>query len=102
MITLTELRNLSKEIFPEANANLVRLLSAWAISDPEGELSGLLTGAGLEPDGMASALEPLLEKSADEDKNLLVSCITGVSNGSITGRHLLIALCENSDAERAV
>ena len=95
MMTLAELRKLAKEVFPGANANLIRLLSAWAIRDPEGELAGLLFDTGLDTDGMASALKPLLAEPADEDKDLLISCITGVSNGPVTGGHLLLALCDS-------
>jgi ATP-dependent Clp protease ATP-binding subunit ClpA len=93
MITLAKLRELSKAVYPQSHGDLVHILCAWATVDPQGELSFLLSESGLGADELLSAFKPLLEVPDDEDKELLINCITNVSDGLVTGRHLLIAIC---------
>ena len=92
MITLSKLRTLAKEYFPESGANFVVLLVTWAYSDPGGELSALLKGTGIQTNEMVAALEPLLTATAQEDEELMISCIMDLSEGPATGVDLLRSL----------
>ena len=92
-----ELRKLAKNLYPNTYLSPAHLLIAWAKQDPDGELSGILTGAGLDTKGVISALTPLLSESDKEDKDILTRCVMSVTEGPVTGRSLLKVLCKSPE-----
>ena len=95
MITLGRLREMSREASVEGgrcDPGLAELLYVWARRDPEGELSGLLEGTGMDPASMAAALAPLRSAPSEQDRRFLTACILG-AEGAVTGQHLLRGLC---------
>jgi len=99
MITLDKLRELAKINFPDLHADLRMLLLAWAKSDPQGELSELLKGTGLNCEQMVDTLETLDKESVGGDQQLLTACILAVDDPPVLGIHVLKAIC-NSPASR--
>ena len=97
MIKLYDLKKLAKQLFPEADHSTGHLLVAWAKKDDDCELLTLLKGTGLDPDRMSLVLEPLLDDSDPQDRNILIDAISTVSGEDVKGVHLLIALCSAPD-----
>lgn len=93
MITLERIRVLAGRIFPNAHADLVRLLYAWATLDPGTELSSHLEGTGMDTARMRASLEPLLDLPSPEDREFLAECILKVKEAPVTGMHILRAIC---------
>lgn len=93
-MTLSQLKKLTGEIFSGAQARLPAMLAAWGRKDPEGELARLLTGTGIDSQGLAAALEPLVADPLPEDGQLLIDCIRQ-AQGTVTGRDLLHVLCDH-------
>jgi hypothetical protein len=93
-ITLAELNSLVMSVFPKDHPSLIRILFAWAEKDPELELAGYLNGTGLETKTMGAVLRHLMVAPADrEDLDLLNKVI--LSEGLVTGWHLLNSLCDH-------
>jgi ATP-dependent Clp protease ATP-binding subunit ClpA len=93
MITLTELNSLAGEVFPGSDATLPRVLAAWAMRDPDGELSGLLAVANYSVQRFAAVMEPLITQPAQEDADLYTACVRSIGRPPFLGWHLLVALC---------
>ena len=95
---LTELSRRARELYAGQPLTLSRLLLAWAGADRDRELTDLLVPAGLDLLRLTAALSPLLALPPAGGDELLTRCIMNeTSQGPVTGRHLLRALCEAPD-----
>ncbi|MCP4237385.1 MAG: hypothetical protein GY770_28015 [Aestuariibacter sp.] len=71
MITQRDLHRLSAKRFPEQPIGIVHLLYSWTLDQPAAGLTALLAGTGLDPAGLARAVEPLLGPPDSADRDLL-------------------------------
>lgn len=94
MISLESLRELAFNAFPDtARPTVIHLLVAWGRHD-DGELSGYLSGSGLDPSQFAEALEPLLGEDDAVDRELVIAAVTKADEDGILAVHLLKALLD--------
>lgn len=97
MITINELRKLAEKKFPDTYITLPMLLLAWAEEDPEYELSRILENTCLEKTKFIEILPPFIEKSHEDDKNVLVAIISNIQSQPLKGIDLLEGLCKFPD-----
>ena len=92
MIPLHKLQKIAQDAYPGKTTTASHLLFVWADGEPD-ELSRLLSKSGLSVEQLKQALEPLIAEPAEEDRRIVTECIHSVSEGSVTGWHLLNTLC---------
>lgn len=95
MIALAELRKICKGYYPDATIDFAHILSAWIMSGADNELRVLLEKINAKKAPLLHALSLFLDNPADEDKDLMVSCILTSSGEPATGRHVLSAICKH-------
>lgn len=93
MISLLALQKKANETFPGTMITAAHLLFVWAMEADKG-LQKMLVDSGLDIQQLQQAVKPLMDEPAEEDKQLVTACIRSVSQGSVTGWHLLSTLCD--------
>ena len=97
MITLRALRELASTRRGEPAPGLAALLHTWAEVCPEDGLEAALAGAGIGPEAMARALEPLVAEETPGERAVRLRAIQLAVGEEPSGAHLLRALCEAPD-----
>lgn len=96
-MTLSQLRELAQAHYPNTHLSMAHYLAAWAKADADFELQSLLHETGLNVASWAKAIEPLLLVSLSEERDFFIACVAEVSDGVVTGRHLLTCLIGNPE-----
>ncbi|MBF0378759.1 MAG: ATP-dependent Clp protease ATP-binding subunit [Desulfamplus sp.] len=94
MITLAELNKITAEMFPSTHVTLPKILLAWSKQDVDNELGRVLEDTGLSISTLSMTMSSLVDKPADEDKELLTKCIIQVHGMPVDGWHLLKILVD--------
>jgi len=93
MISLLTLQKKASEAFPGRVITGSHLLFVWGNEDDK-ELRSLLEESGFDTKRLQQAVKPLMDEPAQEDRQLVSACIHSVSEGSVTGWHLLSIICD--------
>jgi ATP-dependent Clp protease ATP-binding subunit ClpC len=97
MMNWHELHQLARERFKVAHASIPMLLVAWAESEPNDDLSGLVASHGLDVRSLAAAMQAMCAENDTGDKTLLTDCIMRAGDAQPTVKHILETLCNRPE-----
>ena len=75
MITLAELQELTKRLYPDSHADLPHLLAAWSEGPQQNELKEIFNNTGFSFELFSGVLKPMLKQPDKEDRMILMEVI---------------------------